>query len=95
MTRSRPKGPQQNSRKTPETLAEQILNVLLQFAQPEAFMIKVFLEPPLGHARQRLGVMDVRTEMLVFPRFQWLDRSFWPSISSSGSTIFMDQTARS
>ena len=37
-----------------------------------------FLNPPWGHGRPRLRVMDVRTAMLVFPGLQAPDRSFCP-----------------
>ena len=43
-----------------------------------SFSDRSFFEPPQGHGRPRLRVMDVHTEMLVFPRFRGLDRSFCP-----------------
>ena len=44
------------------------------FLDPSAFPD----EPPWGHGRPRLRVMDVRTKMLVFPGFRGPDRSFCP-----------------
>ena len=47
-----------------------------------SFSDRSFFEPPWGHGRPRLRVMDVRTEMLVFPGFRGLDRSFCPRTSA-------------
>ena len=41
-----------------------------------SFSDRSFFSPPSGHGRPRLRVMDVRTEMLVFPGFRGPDRSF-------------------
>ena len=35
-----------------------------------SFSDRSFFEPPWGHGRLRLRVMDVRTEMLIFPGFR-------------------------
>ena len=47
-----------------------------------SFSDRSFSEPPWGHGRPRLRVMDVRTEMHVFPGFRGLDRSFCPRTSA-------------
>ena len=47
-----------------------------------SFSDRSFFEPPRGHGRPRLRVMDVRTEMLVFPGFRGFDRSFCPRTSA-------------
>ena len=47
-----------------------------------SFSDRSFFEPPWGHGHPRLRVMDVRTEMLVFPGFRGLDRSFCPRTSA-------------
>ena len=47
-----------------------------------SFSDRSFFEHPSGHGCPRLWVMDVRTEMLVFPGFRGLDRSFWPRTSA-------------
>ena len=53
-----------------------------------SFSDRSFFEPPWGHGRPRLRVMDVRTEILVFPGFRGLDRSFCPR--TSGGIIRVD-----
>ena len=53
---------------------------------PKFFWPK-FLKPPGGHGRPRLRVMDVRTEMLVFPGFRGPDRSFCPQTSAGISRV--------
>ena len=47
-----------------------------------SFSDRSFFEPPWGRGRPRLRVMDVRTEMLVFPGFRGPDRSFCPRTSA-------------
>ena len=47
-----------------------------------SFSDRSFLSPPSGHGRPRLRVMDVRTDMLVFPGFREPDRSFCPRTSA-------------
>ena len=47
-----------------------------------SFSDRSSFEPPWGHGRPRLRVMDVRTEMLVFPGFRGPDRSFCPRTSA-------------
>ena len=47
-----------------------------------SFSDRSFLSPPSGHGRPRLRVMDVRTDMLVFPGFRGPDRSFCPRTSA-------------
>ena len=47
-----------------------------------SFSDRSFLSPPSGRGRPRLRVMDVRTEMLVFPGFPGPDRSFCPPTSA-------------
>ena len=47
-----------------------------------SFSDRSFLKPPWGHGRPRLRVMDVRTEMLIFPGFRGPDRSFCPRTSA-------------
>ena len=47
-----------------------------------SFSDRSFFQPPWGHGRPRLRVMDVRTEMLVFPGFRGPDRSFCPRTSA-------------
>ena len=46
------------------------------------FSDRSFFEPPRGHGRPRLRVMDVRTKVLGFPGFQGPDRSFCPRTSA-------------
>ena len=48
----------------------------------QSFSDRSFFEPPWGHGRPRLRVMDVRTEMLAFPGFRGPDRSFCPRTSA-------------
>ena len=44
-----------------------------------SFSGRSFFEPPSGHGRPRLGVMDVRTEILVFFQdFEGLTEVFAP-----------------
>ena len=43
-----------------------------------SFSDRSFFEPPWGHGRPRLRVMDARTEILVFQDFECPDRSFGP-----------------
>ena len=43
-----------------------------------SFSDRSFSEPPWGHGRPRLRVMDVRTEMLVFQDFEGLTEVFAP-----------------
>ena len=47
-----------------------------------SFSDRSFWKPPWGHGRPRLWVMDVRTDMLVFPGFRGRDRSFCPRMSA-------------
>ena len=47
-----------------------------------SFSDRSFFEHPSGHGCPRLRVMDVRTEMLNFPGFRGLDRSFCPQTSA-------------
>ena len=47
-----------------------------------SFSGRSFLSPPSGRGRPRLRVMDVRTDMLVFPGFPGPDRSFCPRTSA-------------
>ena len=49
--------------------------------QPELFLTEVF-KIPWSHGRPRLRVMDVHTEMLIFPGFRGLDRSSCPWTSA-------------
>ena len=44
----------------------------------QKFSDRSFFKAPWGHGRPRLRVMDVRTEMLIFPGFRGPDRSFCP-----------------
>ena len=48
----------------------------------QSFPDRSFFEPRWGHGRPRLRVMDVRAEMLGFPGFRGLDRSFCPRTSA-------------
>ena len=54
---------------------------------PKFFSDRSLFEPPWGHGRLRLRVMDVRTEMLASPGFQGLDRSFCARTSAGISAM--------
>ena len=49
-------------------LSSQQHAVLGNETSAQNFSDRSFLKPPWGHGRPRLRVMDVRTEMLCFPR---------------------------
>ena len=49
-----------------------------RFQQVKKFSDRSFFEPPWGHGRPRLRVMDVRAEMLVFQDFEGLTEVFAP-----------------
>ena len=55
---------------------------LIRENSARSFSDRSFLPPPSGRGRPRLRVINVRTEMLVFPGFRGPDRSFCPRTSA-------------
>ena len=53
------------------------------------FFCTHFFASPWGYGRPRVRVMDIRTQMLDFPRFWGPARSFWP-----GTSAWMTQDIR-